>query len=449
MNAIARPIVEAQFIEKLEPLFQPWRFKVLRGGRASVKSWSVAAALVIIGSYRKLQVLCAREYQSSIRESVHKLLANTIERLGLSQIYDVQQSGIYGPNGTQFAFVGLSDKTAENLKSYEDFDVAWVEEARNTTQRSWNILRPTIRKDGSEIWISFNPELDTDPVWTMFVEDPPPGTFSIELNWRDNPWFNAVLEAERQDAERKLPKVEYENIWEGKCRPTVAGAIYAEEVAELQNDGRVGLFPHDPRLLVHTVYDLGWNDKMTIGLFQRVASQLRLIGYMENDHKTIDWYSRQLRKLPYNWGTAFLPHDGDHGDWKTGVSGKAIMEGLGWVCEILPLIPVVDGIRAARMAFKTLYVHKLPTESKQGDPFVPDDDGKMVGGFNGCARFLECAKRYARTVPATTGEAGAPKHDEYCHGMDMWRYAAQAAPLMLTAGMGMSGMPALKFPKGL
>lgn len=447
MNA-AVPLVEAQFIEKLEPLFQPWRFKVLRGGRASVKSWSIAQALVVIGSYRKLQVLCAREYQSSIRESVHKLLANTIERLGLSSVYDVQQAGIYGPNGTQFAFVGLSDKTAENLKSYEDFDVAWVEEARNTTDRSWNILRPTIRKDGSEIWISFNPELDTDPVWKMFVKDPPPGTFSIELNWRDNLWFNAVLEAERQDAERKLPKVEYENIWEGKCRPTVAGAIYADEVAEMYADGRVGPFPHDPSLLVHPVYDLGWNDKMTIGLFQRVASKLLLIGYLENDHKTIDWYSRKLRMLPYNWGTTYLPHDGDHGDWKTGKSGKAIMEGLGWKVEIVPRIPLVDGIRAARMAFKTLYVNKSPTEAAEGDPFPPEENGTLPGGFYGCARFMECGKRYRRTVPATTGEPGAPAHDEYSHGMDMWRYAAQAAPLMMN-DTGMGAMPALKYPKNM
>lgn len=447
MNA-AREIVQAEFLEQLQPLFEPHRFKVLHGGRASVKSWSVARALVIIGAQRKLQVLCAREFQSSIRESVHKLLANQIELLGLSTLYDVQQSGIYGPNDTQFAFVGLSDKTAENLKSYEDFDVAWVEEARNTTDRSWNILRPTIRKEGSEIWITFNPELDTDPVWKMFVEDPPPDTFCIQLNWRDNPWFNSVLQAERLDAQRKLPKVDYENIWEGKCRPTVEGAVYADEVAEMQADGRIGLFPHDPSLVVHTVYDLGWNDKMAIGLYQRVASQLRKIGYLENDHKTLDWYSRRLRKLPYNWGTAFLPHDGDHGDFKTGKSAKAILEALGWRVEVLPLIPVADGIRAARMAFKTLYVHKAPTESKEGDPFSPDEDGRPVGGFMGCARWIECAKRYRRSVPKTTGEAAAPVHDQYSHGMDEWRYAAQAAPLMLNES-GMGPMPALKFPKNM
>lgn len=413
-------IVEAQFIEKLEPLFEPHRFKVLRGGRASVKSWSIARALVIIGASRKLQVLCAREYQSSIRESVHKLLSNQIEILGLSSVYEVQQTGIYGPNGTQFAFVGLSDKTAENLKSYEDFDVAWVEEARNTTDRSWNILRPTIRKDGSEIWISFNPELDTDPVWKMFVEDPPPGTFSIELNWRDNIWFNSVLEAERADAERKLPKVEYQNIWEGKCRPTVAGAIYADEVAELYSKRRVGLFPYDPQQLVYPVFDIGWNDSMAIGMYQRLASQLVKVNYLESDHKTYAWYSKEMAKLEYNWGRLFLPHDGATANPQTGKTGQKVLEDLGWEVTVLEKINPAEGIRMARMAMQNLFVN------------VPDKEVEQdtEGAFRGCARWMECMKRYRRAIPKTTMEPGEPVHDEYSHGADEWRYAAQAAPMM-------------------
>ena len=417
----ARPIVEAQFIDKLEPLFEPHRFKVLRGGRGSVKSWSIARALLIIGSHRKLQVLCAREYQSSIKESVHKLLANQIELLGLSSVYEVQESGIYGPLGTQFAFVGLSDKTAENLKSYEDFDVAWVEEARNTTDRSWHILRPTIRKEGSEIWISFNPELDTDPVWRMFVEDPPPGTFSIELNWRDNPWFNSILEAERADAERKLPRVDYENIWEGQCRPTAEGAIYADEVAEMYSNRRVGLFPYDPHLLVYPVFDIGWNDSMSIGMYQRHASQMVKINYLENDHKTYDWYSKEMAKLEYNWGTLFLPHDGATANPQTGKTGQQVLIDLGWEVKVLEKVNPEEGIRMGRMALKNLFVNLPEKEAKQS----AED-----GSYRGCARWMECMKRYRRTIPKTTMEPGGPLHDQYSHGADEWRYAAQAAPQM-------------------
>lgn len=433
--------VTAQFPKKLLPdLFRPHQYKVLRGGRGSAKSWSVARALIIRASKERREVLCAREFQSSIRDSVHKVLKGQIEELGMNQLFDVQESVIYGPHASKFVFVGLSDKTAENLKSYEGFDDCWVEEAQVVSARSWEILLPTIRKPGSEVWVTFNPELDTDATWRTFIESPPPGTWNVEMNWRDNPWFGDKMNELRIHAEKTMPKVDYEHIWEGKNRPTAAGAIYADEVAEMYADSRVGLFPHDPHLLVHPVWDLGWNDKMAIGLYQRVASQLRKIGYVENDHKTLDWYSRELRKLPYNWGRTFLPHDGDHADFKTGKSTKALLEALGWVVDVLPLIPVVDGIRAARMAFKTLYVHRAPQEAKDGTPHE--------GGYLGCARWLECAKRYRRSVPNSTGEPGQPLHDEYSHGADEWRYASQAAPLMLNEA-GMGAMPPLKFPKNL
>ena len=427
--------VNAEFPNKLEPLFRPQRYKVLRGGRGSTKSWSVARALIILASQRKLDVLCAREFQSSIRDSVHKLLCNQIELLGLSALFDIQRDVIYGPHGGRFVFIGLSDKTAENMKSFEDFDICWVEEARNVSRRSWNILRPTIRKEGSEIWITFNPELDTDPVWEMFVEKPPDNAFSIEMNWRDNPWFNEVLQQERKNAQRDMTQVDYEHIWEGKCRPTIAGAIYADEVAEMYAQHRVGEYPYDPLLMVHSVWDLGWNDKMSVGLFQRQASQLRLVGYIENDHKTLDWYSRELRKQPYNWGTLFLPHDGDHGDFKTGKSAKSILQDLNWSVEVLPSLPVVDGIRAARSAFRTLYVFRPSHEPREGR--------MHEGGYHGCARWLECVKRYRRNVPTSTDEATTPVHDQYSHGADMWRYAAQAAPLMTNSG-GLS-LPPLKY----
>lgn len=417
------PVTQIQFPEKLSGLFRPYRYKIIRGGRGSTKSWSVARALIIKAAQGKLQVLCAREFQSSIRDSVHKLLSNQIAALGLSSVFDIQQTAIYGPHESVFVFVGLSDKTAESLKSYEDFDIVWVEEGQVLSQRSIHILTPTIRKDGSEIWITFNPELDTDPTWVEFVENATPeSTFGIEMNWRDNPWFNAVLEAERQKALRTMSRIDYENIWEGKPRPAVSGAIYSEEVAKLVAEGRIGEFPHDPHLMTHAVFDLGWNDKMSIIMVQRVASSLRAIDYIEDDHKTLDWYSRELRKREYNWGTLFLPHDGGHGNAQTGKTDQQILEDLKWTVTVLPNQAVDNGIRAARMAFEGLYVNK----SK-------------------CGRLVECLKRYRRGIPATTGEPGAPVHDEWSHGADAYRYTALAAPMMDNHN-GLS-LPALKYPK--
>ena len=352
-------------------------------------------------------MLCARETQRSIRDSVHKLLTDQIVKLGLQGFYTPQQVAIKGPNGSYFAFAGLSDLTAESIKSFEGFDIVWVEEGQVVSDRSWTILIPTIRKDGSEIHVTFNPELDTDPTWVRFIQNPPPDTWSIELNWRDNPWFTQVLEQERAHAERTLPKADYENIWEGKTRPTVVGAIYADEIAAMVDERRICALPYDPYHRVHIVVDIGWNDTMSIGFWQRHLSQLRLIDYLEDDHRTWDWYSKEFSEKPYSYGTLYLPHDGGKGNAQTGKSDADILRALGWNVTVLEMQGVEQGIRDTRMAMRTMAM-----------------DGEK------CAPLLEHLKRYRRAVPATTGEPAKPLHDVHSHGADMVRYAAQAAPLM-------------------
>jgi len=362
--------------------------------------------LVIRTATEPLRVLCTRETQNSIRESVHKLLSDQIQLLGLGSLYEINVQGIKGHNGCEFLFTGLSDQTAESLKSYEGVDIVWLEEAQVLTKRSWTILKPTIRKPGSEIWATWNPELDTDPTWDELVANAAEGTIDIEMNWRDNPWFPEVLEKERQRDLAKLSKADYENIWEGKPRPALSGAIYADEVAELQATRRIGDFPVDPHLLVYPVFDLGWNDQMSIILVQRQLSQIRVVGYLEDSHKTLDWYSQELRKLNYSWGTVYLPHDGGHGDFKTGRTAQEILHDLHWQVEVLPNTSVEEGIRATRMLLKQTFIDKR------------------------CERLVECLKRYRRSIPNSTGEPGKPLHDVYSHGADAMRYVAMAAPQM-------------------
>ena len=416
--------VPAEFPDPLLPgIFEPHRYKVLDGGRGSAKSWSVARALLILGTQKPLRILCARETQKSIRDSVHQLLMDQMIRLKIAGEYLAQQVNITGRNGTMFAFAGLSDLTAESIKSFEGFDIVWIEEARVVTDRSWKILIPTIRKEGSEIWITFNPEMDTDPVWKRFVEQPPPDTWRCTLNWRDNPWFSSVLEQERLHAQATLSKVEYENIWEGKLRPTVEGAIYAEEIADMLAQRRVCELPYDPYHRVYPVVDIGWNDTMSIGFWQRHLSQLRCIDYLEDDHKTWDWYSKQLRERPYNYGTLFLPHDGAKGNPQTGKTDQQILEGLGWTIRVLDRHDPEQGIRDTRMAMKTMAMDNVK-----------------------CAELLEHLKRYRRTIPKTTQEPSTPMHDQHSHGADMVRYAAQAAPQM-DDDEGLGGLPPLDYGK--
>lgn len=419
----------AQFPAKLRPLFARSRYKVIRGGRGSGKSWGVARALLLLGLQRRLRVVCARETQRAIRESVHHLLVDQIAGMGLAAHYVVQQVQITGVNGTEFVFLGLSDLTADSIKSFEGADIVWVEEAQSVSARSWQILTPTVRKEGSEIWITMNPELDSDPTWKRFVEDPPPGTLSIEMNWRDNPWFSAVLEQERLNDKAKLKGYEYDWIWEGKCMPAITGAIYADELATAFSEKRITDVPMDRFQPVYAVFDLGWNDKTAVIVCQRHLSSLRIIDYREDSHQTLDVYSGWLRDRDYSVSELFLPHDGAH-DHLTGQSAQRTLEDLKWMVTVLPNQAVEDGIRAARMAFKSLYVDRK------------------------CERLIECLKRYRRAIPAATGEPTKPLHDEYSHGADAFRYMCLAGPQMDRwdspgSGGGGPNLPPMKFPKGL
>jgi phage terminase large subunit len=399
-------VLTAQLPDWAEELFQPYRYKVMHGGRGSAKSWTVARVLLIEAARRPLRIGCFREVQDSIRDSVHRLLCDQIQAMGLGAHYTVTRDEIRHLNGSMFVFAGLAQHTVESIKSFEGLDRAWIEEGQVVSKRSWDVLTPTIRAPGSEIWVTMNPHLETDETYQRFIANPAPGSWIRRINWRDNPWFPTVLDDERRLCEKRDPD-NYGNIWEGEPLRVAEGAIYRNEVDAMYVAGRVRPVPHDPILKVHTVWDLGWNDAMSIGLFQRSAAELRCIGYIEDSHHTVDWYVRELEKnKEYRWGFDFIPHDGRSRDHNSGKSTEDILKAMGRSVTVLPQLSVEEGIKAARMAFPRLYV----------------DDTR-------CARFLECLKRYRRIV-SKLGEAMGPLHDEYSHGADMWRYAAMSVDMM-------------------
>jgi phage terminase large subunit len=251
--------VQVEFIEKVQELFRPHRYKVLVGGRGGLKSWSVARALLLEASSKPYRYLCAREVQNSLSESVHQLLSDQIDLLGMGARFDIQENGIYGKHvHSQFLYTGLAKQTKESIKSYERINRVWVEEAQKVSKRSWDILLPTIRVPGSEIWMTLNPDLETDETYVRFVVSPPPGAVVIHLNFRDNPWLTPELAMEEQ-ATRARSKEDHDNIWEGKPRSASEGAVYQREVSDLVAQGRYGFMPYDPRLKVHTIWDMGWN----------------------------------------------------------------------------------------------------------------------------------------------------------------------------------------------
>ena len=396
-----------EFPDKLAFLFEPHRYKVAYGGRGSGKSWSFARALLIQGAQKPMRILCTREIQKSIADSVHKLLADQITSLKLSAFYDVQQAYINGKNGTEFSFAGLQQHTIDSIKSYEGVDIVWVEEAHAVVKKSWDVLLPAIRKPGSEIWAGYNPQLESDETHQRFVVTPPPDCVSVLMNYNDNPWFPAVLEQERLHAKATMKPEQYAHIWEGKCMPAVEGAIYFEQMS--QAESRIANVPHDGLLKTHVIFDLGWNDAMTIILAQKIAGEIRIVHYIEGHQRTLAEYSAELKSLtlddqPINWGHVYLPHDGYSKRHKSGKSDAEVMGQLGWTVMPVPNMHVEQGINRVREVFPRTYFNR-------------DRTGRLV----------ECLKRYRRQINQQTNEPGAPLHDEYSHGADVMRYLAVVA----------------------
>lgn len=421
----------AQFPEKLEFLFEPHRYKVLYGGRGGTKSWGIARALLIIGSMHPLRVLCAREYQNSMRDSVHRLLKDQIEELQLDHVYDVQDKVIRGPDGTEFSFEGLRHNV-KRIKSYEGVDVAWVEEAENVSKSSWDVLIPTIRKSGSEIWISFNPEFEDDETYLRFVVKPPSRSKVVEVNWRDNPWFPTELEQERLELKDRDPDA-YDHVWEGRCRRWLAGAIYANELRAAFEEGRIALVPHDPSVPVFTAWDLGHTDDTAIWWYQMVRDEVHIIdsyarsGGSLSDYATqitgreitIDIVDREIRvtegqwlpelahRREYRYERHALPHDAKAKVLAAG--GKSTQEQLaavfGWgKIRIVPSLRLEDGIQVARTVFGRCWFDKERTE-----------DG------------VRALRRYRREAqPDEKSLKKNPVHDWSSHYSDGFRYLAIA-----------------------
>jgi phage terminase large subunit len=401
MATIQEAKAKARFPAKLKCLFEPAhaRYRVLYGGRGGSKSWNIARALLLKGCEQSIRVLCAREFQTSIKDSVHKLLCDQIFALGIEAHYEITERTIRGTaKDTEFIFVGVKNNT-NNVKSIEGIDICWVEEAQSVSPNSWNVLVPTIRKANSEIWISFNPELPTDETWKRFVMNPPENAVVQKINWSDNPWFPEVLDLERRALQGRDIEA-YNNVWEGIPRQTVNGAIFAKEVTMAELEGRICNVPYDATKPVHAVFDLGWADQTAVWLLQFVGQETRLLRYFEDSQQTISYYMAKLQSFGYVYDTIWLPHDAKAKSLGTGKSIEEIVRATGMKVQILDRVPVADSINAARTIFSRCYFDRQNTEEG-----------------------LQCLRHYRYDVdPDTKMFSAKPLHDEYSHGADAFRY---------------------------
>lgn len=294
-----------------EPLLEPSRYKGAWGGRGSGKSQAFADLLIIEALRRPgFRALCCREIQKSLKESAKRLIESKIEDYGLASLFDCQSAEIKTPGGGLIAFAGLQDHTSESIKSYEGFDIAWVEEAQTVSHRSLNLLRPTIRKPGSELWFSWNPRFDTDAVDEMLRgAETPTGSIVVRANWNDNPWFPAELEQERLDCMRQQPE-QYDHIWEGGYATVAEGAYFARHIAEARSEGRITQLAKDPLLSLRAYWDIGVRDATAIWIVQQKGEQIKFIDHYEAVGQDLATHLEWLRSSGYANAECVLPHDG-------------------------------------------------------------------------------------------------------------------------------------------
>lgn len=399
------------FPTKLQFLFKPARYKVAYGGRGGAKSWGYARALLVQAAEKPLRVLCTREIQKSITDSVHKLLSDQIEALGLGDFYEILQTSIRGRNGSEFLFAGLRHNI-NNLKSYEGVDRVWIEEANTVSKASWDVLIPTIRKPDSEIWISFNPELEDDETFQRFVVTPPTGSVATKIGWRDNPWFPDVLRKEMQDCrERDYPG--FLHIWEGQCKQAIEGAIFAKDLQKAAEEQRVTRVPVQEGVPVQTFWDLGQSDNTAIWFAQLVGMEYRLVDYYQNSGEKMPHYIGVLAARNYLYSDHWLPHDAEYEQQAAHSTIKQQLQQalrdnprLGKNVQVVPRIAQKAlGINAARTIFDRCLFDKAKTA-----------DG------------LQCLRRYRYERDEETGKIGKnPAHDIYSHGADAFLCMAQHA----------------------
>lgn len=354
------------------PLLEPARYKGAHGGRGSGKSHFFAEQLIEDSLYHKgLLSVCIREVQQTLKQSSKRLIEKKIQDLGVGKQFKVWFDRIETPGDGLIAFQGMADHTAESIKSLEGFGRAWIEEAQTLSIRSLTLLRPTIRADNSEIWAGWNPRRKTDAIDAFLRVQKPPGSVVVEANWRDNPWFPAVLNDERQLDLEKYPE-RYDHIWEGGYAKAFEGAYYAKGLNEARLQGRIGRVPADPLMTIRLIADIGGTgaraDSFVFWAVQFIGREIRVLNYYEAQGQPLDAHVGWLRKHGYTPERAqiWLPHDGVNQDKVYDASYQSALKGLGYDVTVVPNQGAgAAGLRieAARRLFPAIWFNEETTEA--------------------------------------------------------------------------------------
>lgn len=356
-------MMEKRVPTKFKPLYTHLTnnklFYVYHGGRGGGKSWEIADYLLIEGAQRKHRILCCREVQKSIKQSVHKLLSDRIVALGLGQFYQILETEIRGINGTEFSFAGLLNHTVESVKSFEGATITWIEEAQTVSAFSLSILIPTVvRTSKPMVIMSMNPKLPSDAVYSQYVLGGRDDTVVVQINYTDNKECpdELIALAEQMKAD---DYDQYEHIWLGRPKEIADGAIYKAEFEQIKRENRICKVPHDPNLPVYTSWDLGILDPTSIWFFQVYGKEVRAIDHYEANNEPLAHYARILdekkQQYGYQYEKHFAPHDIAARDLSSGVSREQTMANLGYRMTKGARLGVEDRIEAARQMLKNCW----------------------------------------------------------------------------------------------
>lgn len=302
------------FIELVHPT-KEWRHMCYHGGRSSGKSTTVAEMLAVKATKTPLRILCAREYQASIADSVHRLIADIIAKFQLPG-WQVTRESIKNANGSEFIFRGVRNNP-QSIKSLEGIDICWGEEAATFSMESIDILIPTVRKPRSYFIWTFNRISENDPIWERVASQPDERTLVRQVNSDAiEKLLSPEVIFEREKMRHENPEL-FEHIWLGQPLTAKTGSVFGKQLAQANQDGRISRVPYDGAAPVYTAWDLGIGDCTAIWFFQLIGREAHFIDHYENSGEDLGHYLAVVRSKPYNYATHFLPHDAKQRELQT------------------------------------------------------------------------------------------------------------------------------------
>ena len=403
--------VQVELPPKLIPVFSGEAdVRGAYGGRGSGKTRSFAKMTAIRAhmwdrAKRNGIILCGRQFMNSLDDSsMEEVKAAIRSEPWLHAHFDIGEKYIRTKSGRiAYKFAGL-DRSLDSIKSKSRILLCWVDEAEPVTDEAWIKLIPTLREEDSELWVTWNPESKRSPTHKRFREGRADARVRVtELNWRDNPWFPAVLSRTRQRDMRDRPD-RYDHIWEGGFATVFEGAYYVRELQAAREDRRIGKVAIDPNIPVHTAWDLGIGDSTAIWFFQVVGREIRVVDYYESHSQGLPHYASVLKAKGYTYGDDWVPHDAKVRELGTGRTRIETLQSLGRKPRLVPSHTLMDGINAARETV----------------PFCWFDEGRTEYGLDALRQYRSEFKENAAVFQ------DRPFHDWTSHAADAFRYLAMA-----------------------